>query len=405
MSFEVRRVSPDRPQRVFPWKKIASVALSLRIPVRTWFAHWKTHREEQKKQERRENLLKRIALILFVILCSVVLLAGAVSALVKLQVLSLHNIASMAGAELPVDAYGHTNFLLLGTGDKSHEGVDLTDTIMIASIDVKGTKAVSLLSLPRDLYLLDTKNMGKGRINELYLGYKQRLKREEHLVDTSASQQALRELSNEIGRLLHIEIHRTVKVDFIGFVQAVDALGGVDINVPYDLVDPEYPGPNYTYETFALNAGMQHMDGETALKYARSRHSTSDFSRSGRQQQLISALGEKMKAEGILTRPDKVLSLLNIMSEHVDMTLSSAELLGLAALGKEIDRTKTTSVQINDQNGLYSTLPSPGGFLYAPPRDQFGGASVLLPVSIPPDPITWAQIQAFTSLYINSRVP
>lgn len=377
----------------------------LHRPFSAWFRHWKKHRQEEELKEKRTNLLKRVALILVVIFCTVVLLAGTVSALVSLKILSLHNIAKVAGVELPVDQYGHTNILLLGTGDASHDGVDLTDTMMIASIDGRNSKTVAMLSLPRDLYLLDTKNMGKGRINALYRDYKHLLKTQEKLEAKEASAKALRELADEIGMIIELPIHHVVKVDFIGFVEAVDALGGVDIEVPETLVDTEYPGPNYSYETFSIEAGTQHLDGETALKYARSRHSTSDFSRSGRQQQLVSALGEKMKNEGILSRPDRLLSLLNIMNEHVEMTLSSRELIALAEMGTTLDRSKTLSLQLNDQAGLYGTAASPGGFLYAPPREMFGGASVLLPVSIPPDPVTWKQIRTLSMLFLGIRTP
>lgn len=351
------------------------------------------------------HLLKRVALVVLVVFCAVVVLAGTASALVKLKVLSLSNIADVAGADLPVDEYGHTNILLLGSGDESHDGVDLTDTMMIASIDAKKTQSVAMLSLPRDLYLLNTNNMGRGRINAMYRDYKVQVMREKKLPEPQASAIALRELADEMSRLLGVQIHHVVKVDFIGFVQAVDAIGGFDIEVPEDLVDTEYPGPNYSYETFSVSAGLQHFDGETALKYARSRHSTSDFSRSFRQQQIISAMGDTMKADGMLTRPDKILSLLNIMNEHVEMTLSSRELIALAEVGKEIDKSKILNMQINDQAGLYGGFSMPGGFLYAPPREQFGGASVLLPVSIPENPVTWKQIQSFVGLFLHEREP
>jgi polyisoprenyl-teichoic acid--peptidoglycan teichoic acid transferase len=405
MSFQVRRLTQDRPERRFPWHKIVGVALLLRRPFSWWFGHWKKRHEEKVRQEQRMNLLKRIALIVLVIFCTVVLLAGTASALVKLKVLSLSSIAGVAGTDLPVDQYGHTNILLLGSGDESHDGVDLTDTMMIASIDGKNSKSVAMLSLPRDLYLLNTNSMGRGRINTMYRDYKIQIMREKKLAEPQASAIALRELADELSRLLEVQIHHVVKVDFIGFVQAVDAIGGFDIEVPEDLVDTEYPGPNYSYVTFTVPAGLQHFDGETALKYARSRHSTSDFSRSHRQQQIISAMGEKMKSEGILTRPDRVLSLLNIMNEHVEMTLSSRELIALAELGKEVDRSQILNMQLNDQAGLYGSYTLPGGFLYAPPRDQFGGASVLLPVSIPENPVTWKQVQSLVSLFLHARTP
>lgn len=405
MTFQVRRVSSDRPRRPFPWQKVTAIVLMFRKPFQWWFSHWQKHHEEEERKERRTNLLKRIALILVVVLCAVVLIAGSVSALVQLKLLNIRDIVSVAAVELPKDAYGHTNVLLLGTGDEGHQGVDLTDTMMIASIDPHNTESVAMLSIPRDLYLLNTQNMGRGRINAVYRDYKAQLKRQQGVDDAQASSLALQELSDELGRLLGIQIHRVIKVDFIGFVQAVDAIGGIDIDVPEDLYDAEYPGPNYTYTTFFLTRGPQHLDGETALKYARSRHSTSDFSRSARQQQIISALAEKMKSEGLLTRPDRILSLLDIMKQHVEMTLSSRELLALAELGMDIDRSKTLNLQLNDQAGLYGGFAEAGGFLYAPPRDEFGGASVLLPVSIPPSPVTWKQIRALISLYLNDRSP
>jgi hypothetical protein len=200
-----------------------------------------------------------------------------------------------------------------------------------------------------------------------------------------------------------MEIHHVVKVDFIGFVQAVDAIGGIDIVVPQDLVDTEYPADETSYTTFAISAGPQHLDGETALKYARSRHSTSDFDRSARQQQILQAIADKVKNEGILTKPGQILDLMGIMKEHVLTTLQLRDMVSLAGAGKEIDRSKLIGMQLNTTNGLYGATSEPGGILYTPPRDQFGGASVLLPVSIPEFPVTWKQVQALVQLMIHER--
>lgn len=348
------------------------------------------------------NLLKRIIIILLAVFCASLLFVGTARALIALKVLGLQQIVSIAGSDLPHDVHGHTNILLLGQGDAAHDGVDLTDTIMIASLDPNATKSAVLLSLPRDLYLLETDNMGKGRINSLYRDYKITLKRAGK-TDVEASQEAMRELADEIGHILNMDIHYVVKVDFIGFIQAVDAIGGVDIVVPSDLVDTEYPGPNYTYETFSLLAGPQHLDGETALKYARSRHSTSDFDRSARQQQILQAIADKMQNEGLLTKPGQILDLINIMQEHVMTTLEVRDMVSIAGLAKKIDRSKLIGMQLNNANGLYGAGSEPGGLLYNPPRDQFGGAAVLLPVSIPELPITWKRVQALTELLVHER--
>lgn len=410
MSFTVRRLKETSAKKQ-KQKKISSVkasaalgwALKLSGPLLTVGHMWRERREKQKKHDARINLLKRVMVILVAVFLAFLLFAGTARALIALKVISLRNIATIAGSDLPTDAYGHTNILLLGQGDAGHEGVDLTDTIMIASIDPQHTKSVVLFSLPRDLYFLETTNMGEGRINSLYRDYKTALVRQGN-TEQEASRLAMRELADEIGRTMGIEMHDIVKVDFIGFVQAVDAIGGVDIVVPETLIDTEYPGPNYTYETFAINAGPQHLDGETALKYARSRHSTSDFDRSARQQQILGAIADKVKGEGILTKPGQILDLLGIMEQHVETTLDTRKMVSLAAAGKEIDRSKLLTIQLNTQNGLYGSFSSPGGLLYTPPRDQFGGAAVLLPVSIPEFPVTWKQIRILSQMMINDRL-
>lgn len=407
MSFTVRRIK-EQPSSKKPTKHTLQNTLSILSyligPMMTLGRMWNEQRAKKLQHERRINLLKRITIILVAVLFACLLFVGTARALIALNVINVQNIIGIAGSDLPQDAYGHTNILLLGQGDAAHDGVDLTDTIMIASLDPHETKSAALLSLPRDLYFLETAKMGKGRINSLYRDYKITLKRQGKN-DEEASKEAMRELAHEIGKALQMDIHHIVKVDFIGFVQAVDAIGGIDIVVPSDLIDPEYPGPNYTYETFSISAGAQHLDGETALKYARSRHSTSDFDRSARQQQILQAIADKVKTEGILTKPKQILHLLNIMQEHVLTTLEVRDMVSVAGLAKRIDQTRIIGMQLNTTNGLYGERSLAGGMLYTPPRDQFGGAAVLLPVSIPESPITWKQIQALTRLLMHQRTP
>jgi hypothetical protein len=203
--------------------------------------------------------------------------------------------------------------------------------------------------------------------------------------------------------MLGIDMHAVAKIDFIGFVQAIDEIGGVDVDVPYDIEDVEYPGPDYTFETFTLSKGSHHLDGETALKYARSRHTTSDFGRSARQQQLLQALSEKVRNDGLLRSAGRITSLLGIIGDHTDSTMSTRQIIGLAGLVKGFDHPQILSMQLSDRNGLYDGLPEPGGLLYNPPRDAFEGASVLLPVSIPEFPVTWRQIQLFVDLLQTHR--
>ncbi len=342
--------------------------------------------------------------ILLISVCTVLLLfVGMAKALMSLRIISLHSLLSVASSPLPTDSDGYTNFLLLGRGDDNHDGIDLTDTIMVVSLDPTKTHSAVFLSIPRDLYMLNTQKMGNGRINELYRDYKDLLIKTQHLTKLAASKIALNELSDELGRRLHMQIHHAVIVNFSGFVQAVDALGGINITVPYNIVDTTYPGPNYSYETFTIGAGPAHLDGETALKYVRSRHTTSDFGRSARQQQVIKALGEKARALGLIENPGKILSLYQILSSNMETTMTTSDLLSAASMAQEIDQTRILGMQLTNSNGLYSSIAQPGGFLYDPPRSLFGGASVLLPVSIPENPVTWKQIECFARLIFRDR--
>lgn len=347
-------------------------------------------------------MLKRVLFVLVAVLCALLLVTGTAKVLVGLRSLGLKTLVSVTGGEAPHDANGFTNIVLLGQGDSDHDGKDLTDTIMVASMDAAKTRSVVILSFPRDLYFLQTEKMGKGRLNSLYRDYKGYLRGQE-MEAAAASKEAIRELSFEIGRMLGVPIHGAVKVDFEGFVEAVDMLGGIDITVPEDIVDTEYPDENDGYQTFRLSRGPQHLDGATALKYARSRHSSSDFGRSARQQQILVAMAEKAKEEKLHRDIDAITELLGILKEHVTTTFSMREIVALAGMAGHMDRSGVLALQLSDRNGLYDTVPEPGGLLYAPPRNLFEDASVLLPVSIPEFPVTWKQVQALRSLLFSHR--
>lgn len=404
MTFTSRPLAREKtPSR---WKSVAKNAAPLFLKLGTLlvalYGKWKVRHEQEQRKEQRVALLKKLLVILLSVLAGLLILAGTVKALVALRILTVHNFLSVAGSQLPADADGFTNILLLGAGDKDHDGVDLTDSIMVVSLDPWKTRSAVMLSLPRDLFVLKSETMGRGRINELYRNRKYQLRRQ-GMPEEEASMQSMKELGEEVGRHMGITVHRVVKVDFTAFTEVVDALGGVDIDVPEDIVDPEYPGPNYTYEPFEIRKGPRHLDGETALKYARSRHTTSDFGRSARQQQLLQALAEKARAEGIASSPGKISSLLKILADHVETTMTFGEILGAARLGESVDRANVISHTLNIETGIDSPFATPGGFLYTPPRDQFEGASVLLPYSIPEFPVTWKQIQTFTRFLFQNR--
>ncbi len=382
---------------------MALVALEFGRPMLKWYGDWRTRTEAEKKRSGRIHLLQRLLLILLSALLGLALLTAVTRAMVAMRIISLSSFTSVTGSPPPVDEHGFTNILLMGQGDEDHDGKDLTDTLMIASIDATKTKSVVLLSLPRDLYLLDTEKMGAGRINSMYRDYKSYLHFQKDMSEKDASLEAMREIAAELGRKMGLQMHGAVKVNFTAFTEAVDRLGGVEVDVPYDIVDLEYPNKSFGFETFQIQKGRQTLDGETALKYARSRHTTSDFDRSERQQQLLKAMAEKARSLEWHKDPTILVDFLKIFSDHVEYTFSLRELIGLAGAGQDIEPSRLLTMQLSDRNGLYGTLANPGGFLYSPPRDLFEGASVLLPVSIPEYPVTWKQLQTLRTLLFETR--
>ena len=118
---------------------------------------------------------------------------------------------------------------------------------------------------------------------------------------------------------------------------------------------------------------------------------------------LVHWMTEQARSKGLMGNPGKIISLFNILAQNVETTMEIREILGGAKMAESIDREHLITVQLSDRNGLYGSVPEPGGFLYDPPRALFAGASVLLPVSIPETPVTWKQIDAFVDILLRDR--
>ncbi len=285
----------------------------------------------------------------------------------------------IVGKKLPADVDGYTNFLLLGTGDASHEGPDLTDTIIVASVNQKTDRAL-MFSIPRDLFI-KPKMGGNRKINSYFATIKG---------ETGSDEQAYSALMEEVGMIIGRPIHDYVRVDFSTFAAVVDYMGGVYVNVKEPILDTAYPGPNYSYQTFRLNPGIQLLDGETALKYARTRHSgAGDFDRSLRQQELIFAIKEAAKNGGVLRSPKKIQELYQRLSAGIDTSLEFREIVSLAGIAYDYEQSNLISLNLN------TSTYDKGGFLYTPPREAYGG-SVALPLGN-----NYEQIKIYLVLHYN----
>ncbi len=285
--------------------------------------------------------------------------------------------ANVDPAKLKGEGDGRVNVLLLGKGGAGHEGADLTDTLVIASIDPI-QKEMSLLSVPRDFYVSTTDNY---KINSVYSQAKSKVLAGKRTSDINQRAEAAGEaaIETKIEEITGIPIHYYVMVDFTAFEKAVNIVGGVDINVPSELAVYEVFGRGNILD---VKAGMQHFNGARALGFARSRHTSArgDFDRSERQRLMLVALKDKITSAGTYGNPVKINQLVNDFGSHVSSNLSTGEVLRVYDIVKSIDSSKIGSIDlVTPPNVLIG-----GGFV--------NGNSVQQPKAGPTD---YSAIQSF----------
>lgn len=228
------------------------------------------------------------------------------------------------------------NILLIGRGGGNHDAPDLTDTLILASINSK-QESISLLSIPRDLYVNYPTGKDTGKINQIYQTYA-------YLGES----QAIGKLQEKITEITGQQIDYYVNVDFDGFEKIIDILGGVEVTLEENFVDNSYPTANRGYTTFMLKKGTWTLDGETALKYARSRYSTSDFDRSLRQQAILSSLKDKVMSLGYFKDNKKIRELYGAIQENIETDIDIATLIKLAVSFKTQGEQQLISFNMND---------------------------------------------------------
>ncbi|MCX7683240.1 MAG: LCP family protein [Anaerolineae bacterium] len=247
--------------------------------------------------------------------------------------------------------------LLLGV-DWRGPGSELqnTDTLMLFYLDQEARRIV-ILSIPRDLYV-DIPGHGQGRINTAYaLGERD---------GTGGLALACQTVSATLG----IPVQHAVLVDFNAFITLVDAIGGVEVDVPYPIADPHYPDSGTGYDPFYLPAGKQHLDGATALKYARTRATSGgDFDRTARQRQLVLAARDRVLQldllPSLINRAPQIWSTLN---NAVETNLPLAELAELATAAAQVPSDRITSAAI-DQSCTHVWITPDGAHVLLPDRE------------------------------------
>ncbi|OGK19416.1 hypothetical protein A2866_01765 [Candidatus Roizmanbacteria bacterium RIFCSPHIGHO2_01_FULL_39_8] len=319
------------------------------------------------------------------------------------------------------------SILLLGYGGANHEGAYLTDTMMLAQVDTK-KKKVTLISMPRDIWVkLPTKSGDDfhAKINSVY--ETELFPNDFPDLDTKkAGTKSDAELTKLIvSQITGIAVDNYISIDFESFTKAIDILGGVDINVQKSFDDEKYPAegkeddlcgkeeqfkliepflPNATgsaeerekllkekpeldellrnatdspqlafpcrYEKIHFDAGRQHMDGATALKFVRSRQSPQDggdFARAKRQQQLLEAVQNKILSVGFIA---KIPSLLDEMEKYVKTDVSPETIQKLLKEAPSAEQYKITSIVLSDQNVLKNGRSENGQYILIPEHGE-----------------------------------
>jgi LCP family protein required for cell wall assembly len=230
--------------------------------------------------------------------------------------------------------------VLLGVGGPGHEAPDLTDTIIFVSTKLS-TGETTVISIPRDMWVSSM----RAKINTSY-----------HYGEQKQVGGGIILTKSSITEVLGQPVHYAAILNFSTFVGVIDRLGGIDVNVENSFIDNKYPiagrenddcggdDPEYLcrFETISFNAGLQHMDGTTALKYVRSRHSESqtegtDFARSKRQTQVLK--GVKSKFIEMSKDPKKyklLLSVFEVVKSEIITDFPSNKIVASLLLANKI---------------------------------------------------------------------
>lgn len=330
----------------------------------------KKRRKFFSKPRTKKEMFKRVAvgtmaLVLFVGLALLGLLWWRASQVLDGGESALALNCDVDPRLLEKEGDGRVNILLLGKGGPGHDGPDLTDTLLVASVD-SCQKEVGLLSIPRDLYV-EMPGNGSMKINSIYPTAK-----ENALASGKSKKQAEKIAINATEKVVEnvtdMPIHYYGMVDFTAFQKAIDTVGGVDVDVKEQLYDPSVAWEN-DWNPVIAEKGKQHFDGKKALLYSRSRYGSArgDFDRTERQREVMVALKDKIFSLGTFSNPLKITGLLNAFGSHVHTDLSIDDMLKLYGIIGEVSNDKVESVGLADPPQELVTT------------DTVGGLSVVIP--------------------------
>jgi LCP family protein required for cell wall assembly len=204
----------------------------------------------------------------------------------------------------------HMNILVMGVDGRQNEGfISRTDSVMLFGVSPARLR-VSMLSIPRDVFI-QVPGYGLQRVNTVNM-----------LGEEKVPQSGPALLAQSMRASFNIHVDRYVRLNFNSFVELIDAVGGITIDVDKAIVDDAYPTDDYNVTTVRFESGIQHMDGKRALMFARTRHSDDDYQRAKRQQQVVTALLTKV------ANPANWPAILRVLNQSMDSNLTVWDMVG-----------------------------------------------------------------------------
>lgn len=272
---------------------------------------------KMKEKKKKRPCIKRILITLLILLIGAIGFASWKGITISNAVgfkLNPVELLQEKKPELKKDTEDkHTNVLIVGVDSRTGSDISNTDVIIVASYNYD-TKNLSMISIPRDFHVeINPQTQWFGRINSVY-----------STAESKGTGEGFKALQKAVKDVTGLETQYYALVDFKAFVEIIDKVGGVNVNVENSFVDYKYPD-GLKYKTVKFTAGPQTMNGETALMYSRSRYSQNliengDYARAKRQQKVILALADKISEDETFRDPQKVMGIISSLVNNIKIS-------------------------------------------------------------------------------------
>lgn len=337
----------------------------------------KRRRTNKTSTNPRRKTIKRIVIAILVVLLLVGGYVGFKTMLATGSIFKGNLFDIFQNQPLKMDSNGRSNILVFGTSedDPEHPGGNLTDSIMVVSID-QNKKNAYMISIPRDLYIEYGESCAegyRGKINSMYACYSE---------EGSKEAEGANALKKKVGDILGMNVQYYTHLNYSVVKESVDAVGGVDVTIqsedPRGILDRNFDWKcNYNcYYVKYENGEKAHLDGEHALALSRARNAAGgyglpggNFDREKNQQLVIKALREKAVSAGTLTNVGKVTSLIDAFGSNLRTNFETKEIRTLMSIGVEINSDKIKSISLVEEGDMMMTT------------DNLNGASIVRPVT------------------------